>query len=58
MHIFVLKLTYVIQGPGAKLWVEDLGPEGLEVIDDKGPQFEDIIPGDVVPHLYDNHAGS
>jgi len=56
-HIFtVTSLTDVIHGSGAELGEENLDSEELKVLDDKRPQVEDVIPGEVVSLLDDDGA--
>ncbi len=31
--------------------VEDLSTNSFDIMDDKGPEMEDIVPADVIPHL-------
>ena len=39
-------VTDVVHGSGAELWEEDLDPEALEVLDDEGPDVEDVVAGE------------
>ena len=46
----------MIHGSGAELWVEHLYAEELEVLNDKRPEVEDVVPGEVVSLL--DHDGA
>ncbi len=40
---------------GTKLAEKLLGPDRLEVVDEKLPELEDIVPAEVVPPFDDNN---
>ncbi len=44
----------MVHWSGAKLWEEDLDAEELQVLDNEGPEVEDVVPGDVRPLLEDD----
>ncbi len=39
-----LALTDMVHGSGAEPWVETLGTQRLEILNDPGPQVQHIIP--------------
>lgn len=47
-------LTDVVDGAGAELAVELLGPKPPEVVDGEGPEVEHVVPGEGVS-LLDHH---
>ena len=52
-----IKLTDVVHGASAELGKELLDPEELEVLDDVGPQVEDVVSGEGGPLLTDYNGG-
>lgn len=50
-----MKLTDVVDGAGAELAVELLGPEAPEVVYGEGPEVEHVVPGEGVPLLNHYH---
>ncbi len=42
--IYLRPLTDMVHGSGAEPWVETLGTQRLEVLNDPGPQVQHIIP--------------
>ncbi len=51
-----LKLTDMVHGTGAKFWEEYFDPEKLEVLNDEGPEVEDVVTSKVVPLLNDQRT--
>jgi hypothetical protein len=51
-----LKLTDMVHGSGAKFGEKYFDPEKLEVLNDEGPEVEDVVAGKVVPLLDDQRT--
>ena len=47
----------MIDGAGAELPVELLGPQAPEVLDGEGPEVEHVVPGEGVSLLQQHHFG-
>ena len=47
----------MIDGAGAELPVELLGPQAPQVLDGEGPEVEHVVPGEGVPLLQQDHLG-
>jgi len=52
------KLTDVVDRAGAELAEELLGAEGPQILDDEGPQVEDVVPAYPISLLDDHHFAS
>lgn len=50
-------LTYMVDGTGAELPVELLGPQAPEVLDGEGPEVQHVVPGEGVSLLQQHHLG-
>ena len=49
-----MQLTDVVHRSGAELRKENLDSEELQVLDDEGPEVEDVVPRDVGSLLHDD----
>lgn len=47
----------MVDGAGAELPVELLGPQTSEVLDGEGPEVQDVVPGEGVSLLQQHHLG-
>lgn len=47
----------MVDGTGAELPVELLGPQTSEVLDGEGPEVQHVVPGEGVSLLQQDHLG-
>ena len=50
-------LTDMVDGAGTEFPMELLGPEAPEVLDSVGPEVENIVAGEGIPLLQQDHFG-